>query len=385
MSTVKYMNEGGKPFWGKYRGLVVNRDDPLGRKRLKIRVPRLNMVTLWAEPCGIPDLDFVVPSIGGQVWVEFEGGEVQFPIWQFGAIAIDKTVKSVSGSPTRNTLAGRRVLGNEGGEEVILDSTRANQSAYLRCKPLAAEGVQSRIGVARGQQSIFAIGENDAYIKVGGTVYIEADGGLDIDVFGNGIVSVGGSYGFSIGAEREEVVGSSYTLAVNEEFIANAGETMLFEVLNTLLVHVAGITIEKTQSQSGKIELLVKTPSQLPGSIVLEGAASATKLTINVQGDVVINTLEGDIEAKTAAGNVKIEATAGKAEVKSGNGATLEVLSGDTEITSVSGKVKLKGLAVGGNPAFIGVLTGHTIDRFTGTPFGPGSAVASSTSVQATG
>ena len=77
-------------FFGKYRGTVVNNIDPEQRGRLMVLVPDiLNLVpSTWAEACvplagptGPPMGVYMVPPIGAGVWVEFEHGEADRPIW----------------------------------------------------------------------------------------------------------------------------------------------------------------------------------------------------------------------------------------------------------------------------------------------------------------
>jgi uncharacterized protein involved in type VI secretion and phage assembly len=79
-----------RQFWGKYRGTVINNIDPELRGRLQISVPDvLSLVpSTWAEPCtplaGPPGPGmgvYLVPPIGAAVWVEFERGDPNFPIW----------------------------------------------------------------------------------------------------------------------------------------------------------------------------------------------------------------------------------------------------------------------------------------------------------------
>lgn len=78
------------PYFGKYRGTVVNNIDPDMRGRLLITVPDVLDVipTSWAEPCvplagptGPPMGVYMVPPIGAGVWVEFEHGSADRPIW----------------------------------------------------------------------------------------------------------------------------------------------------------------------------------------------------------------------------------------------------------------------------------------------------------------
>jgi hypothetical protein len=74
--------------YGKYRGFVVDNDDPEKRARLRLTVPSVlgTEVTGWALPCvpfgGLADQGwFAVPEPDAQVWVEFEEGDVSRPIW----------------------------------------------------------------------------------------------------------------------------------------------------------------------------------------------------------------------------------------------------------------------------------------------------------------
>jgi uncharacterized protein involved in type VI secretion and phage assembly len=77
----------GAPLYGKYRGVVRNNVDPLGIGRLLVSVPDVTgpMPSSWAMPClplaGINCGLFTVPAINAGVWVEFEHGDPDHPIW----------------------------------------------------------------------------------------------------------------------------------------------------------------------------------------------------------------------------------------------------------------------------------------------------------------
>lgn len=76
-----------KQFWGKYRGIVVDNEDPTMLGRLQISAPQVlgDVLTAWAMPCvpyaGLQVGFCMVPPIGAAVWVEFEGGDLDYPIW----------------------------------------------------------------------------------------------------------------------------------------------------------------------------------------------------------------------------------------------------------------------------------------------------------------
>lgn len=78
------------PFYGKYRGTVVNNVDPMQMGRIQAIVPDVTGLVpgTWAMPClpmaGINTGIFTVPMIGSGVWIEFERGDPDYPIWVGG-------------------------------------------------------------------------------------------------------------------------------------------------------------------------------------------------------------------------------------------------------------------------------------------------------------
>lgn len=74
-------------FLGKYRGTVLDNIDPMQMGRLMVQVADVSNVlpSTWAMPCvpfgGIQSGMFVVPAIGSGVWIEFEQGNPDYPIW----------------------------------------------------------------------------------------------------------------------------------------------------------------------------------------------------------------------------------------------------------------------------------------------------------------
>ena len=81
------MSEIAGKFYGKYRATVVNNIDPLLLGRIQVIVPDVSNVlpSSWAMPCvpvaGLNMGIYSVPPIGAGLWVEFEQGDPDHPIW----------------------------------------------------------------------------------------------------------------------------------------------------------------------------------------------------------------------------------------------------------------------------------------------------------------
>jgi uncharacterized protein involved in type VI secretion and phage assembly len=74
-------------FYGKYRAECVDNIDPMQIGRILVSVSDASgpIPTSWAMPClpvsGIQSGIFTVPPVGAGVWVEFEQGDPDYPIW----------------------------------------------------------------------------------------------------------------------------------------------------------------------------------------------------------------------------------------------------------------------------------------------------------------
>jgi uncharacterized protein involved in type VI secretion and phage assembly len=72
-------------FYGKYRGVVTDVDASAGK--IKANVPAVygDVESGWCMPCvpyAGPNVGIAfLPEVGSAVWIEFEGGDVSYPIW----------------------------------------------------------------------------------------------------------------------------------------------------------------------------------------------------------------------------------------------------------------------------------------------------------------
>jgi hypothetical protein len=114
------MDGDARRYYGKYRGTVLNNVDPMQMCRLTAMVPDVLGLTpsTWAMPCmpvaGLQTGVYSVPPIGSGVWVEFEQGDPDYPIWvgsYWGSAAeIPALAKTVP--PAINGLAIQTTLQN---------------------------------------------------------------------------------------------------------------------------------------------------------------------------------------------------------------------------------------------------------------------------------
>ena len=125
--------------WGKYRGVVTDNQDPMGVGRLQVQVPAVlgTDAVAWAEPC-VPYAGagiglYAMPPVGTAVWVEFEAGNPDLPIWvggwwPDGAVPNDNAGNAVT--PAQRTLCSETglqlTLDDDGHSAVLSDGNGQN-------------------------------------------------------------------------------------------------------------------------------------------------------------------------------------------------------------------------------------------------------------------
>jgi uncharacterized protein involved in type VI secretion and phage assembly len=115
----------GNQFFGKYRGTVTDIQDPLMMNRVRAKVPDVmgDQESGWAMPC-LPFAGsgmglFGLPKVGAGVWIEFEHGDPDYPIWAGCWIGSASEAPSDLLAPPYKKV----ILKTEGGHSIILDDT----------------------------------------------------------------------------------------------------------------------------------------------------------------------------------------------------------------------------------------------------------------------
>ena len=117
-------------YYGKYRGVVVDNVDPLQIGRIRAQVPAVlgEMISLWAMPCvpaaGVKAGCFIVPSVGSQVWIEFEQGNPDAPVWAGGFWSAAGDVPVVATSPPA-IPPGQNIVMQTTGQNALMISDAA--------------------------------------------------------------------------------------------------------------------------------------------------------------------------------------------------------------------------------------------------------------------
>lgn len=106
-------------YFGKYRGMVINNIDPMQMGRLMVQVPDISIIpSTWAMPCfpvtGKQMGVWVLPVIGSGVWVEFEQGNTDYPVWVgcFPGSAADVPALALAGNPVSPSIVLQTTLQN---------------------------------------------------------------------------------------------------------------------------------------------------------------------------------------------------------------------------------------------------------------------------------
>ncbi len=118
------MKENGR-YYGKYRATVVNTLDPENRGRIQAMVPDVQGITptTWALPClpiaGKLEGMFAIPQIGAAVWIEFEQGDPDYPIWTGGFWGVMAEVPPLALAPPA-VPGGQNVVVQTTGQSTLL-------------------------------------------------------------------------------------------------------------------------------------------------------------------------------------------------------------------------------------------------------------------------
>jgi uncharacterized protein involved in type VI secretion and phage assembly len=137
--VARYIERNERKYWGKCRGMVVDRDDPEQLGRLRLSVPSVfgSAETGWASPAspyaGADVGFFFLPQVGDMVWVEFEEGELDHPIWSGGFWGRPGNQPEIP-AEAKSSYPDRAVIKTKAGNVIILSDASGSETITIRAK-----------------------------------------------------------------------------------------------------------------------------------------------------------------------------------------------------------------------------------------------------------
>jgi len=242
-------------YYGKYRGIVVDNGDPEQLGRLKVKVPSVlgnEVVTGWATPC-VPyggDMNqgmLFIPEVDAGVWVEFEEGDLEFPIWvgtywskPGGDSELPKPNDpdgteqgSVQDPPTRKiikTVKGHTIqFEDNDGEEMVTIFEATNENLIT----MDQNGI------------VLHEGQNSHEVKMDGSGVTITDGmnSHEMKMDGSGVTITDGTNSHEIKMDSSGVAVSD---GINQNSVTLSGSGISIETVSGVKVELtpAGITID---------------------------------------------------------------------------------------------------------------------------------------------
>ena len=228
-------------FYGKYRGVVVSNQDPEKLGRLKVNVPQIsgkNIMETWAWPCGLVGGDdfgvFFIPPKGASVWVSFENGDPNHPIWEGGHWSRGKTPEVV-----KRTKPSNRVFQTKGW---ILEMDDEEGSEKFKITDRKS-GSTFELDSSTGDLNLNVSGNENKTISANSVQ--TTNGNLNAEVSGNSSETVTGSknincVNFALAATGVSTMSfgsSTVTLSPSEISFSFGGHTLTIDASG---VHIDG-------------------------------------------------------------------------------------------------------------------------------------------------
>jgi cytoskeletal protein CcmA (bactofilin family) len=184
-----------RQFFGKYRGSVLDNEDPLMMGRLMVKVAAVpGSVLNWALP-SVPYAGpgvgfFFMPPLDANVWVEFEGGDPNWPIWsgcfwneyEVPSLPADPLVKVIKTDGITLTLSDMPEAGgvfltvNEPSVAMPRSMTFTSEGITLTCEDAIINMTPEEISVSTAEVVVSVSPEEISALIEPSTVSITEEG-----------------------------------------------------------------------------------------------------------------------------------------------------------------------------------------------------------------
>lgn len=124
-------------FYSRYRGIVIENDDPKDMHRISVVVPEVSELPIWALPLNDGAMDsgykWLPPKKGQMVYVEYEKGDPNFPIWSYHSWAKNEVPRELIGESKFGfvTPGGNKVIVDDDTGEVTISMKNGKDDSVI--------------------------------------------------------------------------------------------------------------------------------------------------------------------------------------------------------------------------------------------------------------
>ncbi len=257
------LNTVPKRYYGKYRGKVADNIDPLFLGRIIPIVPAISEVPLtWALPCtpyaGMQVGFYAIPPIDANVWIEFEAGDPNYPIWT-GCFWEEGEV------PLEAPLPGMTILKTECITLILNDEPEAGGLTLEVIPPAVATPISITLdsaGIQIETEAVFALTSQESNLT-SETLTIETE---ETNL---------ASTSFTVETEETNVASTAVTIEAEETNLASTAMTI--ETDETNIASMA-LTIETEETNIASIALTTESAETniASAAVTVEGAMEVT-------------------------------------------------------------------------------------------------------------
>lgn len=261
-------------FYGKYSGEVIHNEDEEKRGQITVRVSAIFGIgedgEFLARPC-LPSGHFFIPPVGAKVWVEFEAGNLAYPIW----VGTWYPVNSVPPEATV-TPPDQRVIHTPSGHIVQFGDKAEEEKITIKHKDNSFISIDKDgsviIGNHKGSTLILNAKDDNLMIveQHGNTIALSDNGVLIVNKEGGASVELSGDRA-RITAKEIILQGTSVALgaANSPTELEPTIKGKLFQLMwNTFILHTHPSAMGPTGTPVPPGQLL--TPDKLTSAVVMK-------------------------------------------------------------------------------------------------------------------
>jgi hypothetical protein len=265
-----HLNTVPKRYFGKYRGKVIDNVDPLFLARIMAEVPAISEIpTSWAMPCvpyaGMEVGLYAIPPIGANVWIEFEAGNPNYPIWT-GCFWEEGQV------PLGAPLPGMTILKTECITLIINDDPEVGGLTLEVSPPAVATPISITLnsaGIQVETEAVFELTSQESNL-ISEALTIES---TETNLTGEALTIEAGETNLTgealtIEAGETNISGAALTIETAETNIA--GDALTIETVETNILSAA-ITTESAETNIASAAVTIEGLVEVTGDLLIDG------------------------------------------------------------------------------------------------------------------